>query len=110
MANERRFGSGTASRVLRLGSPRHRSNLHPGRQLIVDVNIAPGRLRTPKDVRRNAPPMVDGATNHWTLTLYLRASSTSLRDGFATLDTSGRQRRIAGYEEAVGMPLFHIVS
>jgi hypothetical protein len=32
----------------------------------------------------------------------------SLRDGFPTLDTSDRQRRIAGYEEA-GVPLFRTV-
>jgi hypothetical protein len=31
-------------------------------------------------------------------------------DGFATLDTSDRQRRIAGYEEAVGVPLFHTMT
>jgi hypothetical protein len=39
-----------------------------------------------------------------------RASSTSRRDGFAIFDTSDRQRRIAGYEEAVGVPLFRTVS
>jgi len=31
-------------------------------------------------------------------------------DGFATLDTSDRQRRIAGCEEAVGVPIFHTVT
>jgi hypothetical protein len=35
-----------------------------------------------------------------------RASSTSLRDGFATLDTSDGQPMIAAYEEAGGVPLF----
>jgi hypothetical protein len=30
-------------------------------------------------------------------------------DDFATLDTSDRQRRISGYEEAVGVPLFRTV-
>ena len=34
------------------------------------------------------------------LTFRAGASLTSLRDAFATLDTSDRQRRIAGYEEA----------
>ena len=34
----------------------------------------------------------------------VRASSTSLRDGFATLDRPDRQRSIAEYEEAVAMP------
>jgi hypothetical protein len=31
-------------------------------------------------------------------------------DGFATLDTSDRQGRIAGYEEAVGVMLFRTMT
>ena len=34
----------------------------------------------------------------------------AIGDGFATLDASDHQRRIAGYEEAVGVPLFHTMA
>jgi hypothetical protein len=78
----------------------------------VVVSDQPGDAGTPIFPRPLQQPL-QPRTNAISLRAEMRlcaASSMSLRNGFATLDTSDRQRRIARYEEALGVPPVRSVS